>query len=64
MVILRVPEVVVTLVRAYFQDIRLSLSTAGFTTGWQRLEIGTMAGCAISPLAFTVVREVIIRASK
>ncbi|MDG2555426.1 reverse transcriptase family protein, partial [Vibrio parahaemolyticus] len=60
----RVPQVVVNLVKAYFQDIRLCLSTAGFTTGWQRLEIGIMAGCTISPLAFTMAMEVIIRASK
>ena len=60
----RVPVVVVNLVRAYFQAIRLCLSTAGFTTGWQRLEIGIMAGCTISPLAFTMAMEIIIRASK
>ena len=58
------PVVVVNLVRAYFQDMRLCLSTAGFTTGWQRLEIGIMAGCTISPLAFTMAMEIIIRASK
>ena len=57
----RVPVVVVYLVRAYFQDI--SLSTAGFTTGWQRLEIGIMPWCTISPLAFTMAMDIIIRAS-
>ena len=50
----RVPVVVVNLIRAYFKDIRLCLSTAGFTTGWQRLEIDIVAGCTISPLAFTM----------
>ncbi len=35
-----------------------------FTTGWQRLEIGIMAGCRISPLVVTMEMEVIIRASK
>ena len=50
----KVPGVVVNLVKLYFQDIRLCLSTAGFITGWQRLEIGIMAGCTISPLAFTM----------
>jgi len=60
----KVPQVVVNLVKAYFQDIRLCQSTVRFTTGWQRLEIGIMAGCVISPLAFTMAMEVIIRASK
>ncbi|XP_058852600.1 uncharacterized protein LOC131699533, partial [Acipenser ruthenus] len=31
---------------------------------WQCLEVGIMAGCTISPLAFTMAMEVIIRASK
>ena len=60
----RVPVVVVNLVREYFQDIRLCLSTAGFTRGWQRLEIGIMAGCTISTLSFKMVMEIIIRAFK
>jgi len=59
----REPVVVVNLVRAHFQDIRLCPSTAGFTTGWQRLEIGIIAGCMISPLTFTMAMEIIIRAS-
>ena len=58
------PVVVGNLVRAYFQDIRLCLSKAGFITGWQRLEIGIMVGCMISPLAFTMAMEIIVRASK
>ena len=60
----KVPEIVVNLVKAYFQDIRLCASIADFTTGWQRLEVGIMAGCTVSPLAFTMAMEVIIRASK
>jgi len=64
LIIFRVPVVVVNLIRAYFQDIRLCLSIACFTTDWQRLEIGIMAGCTISPLAFTMAMEIIIRASK
>jgi len=34
-----------------------------FSTTWQCLEVGIMAGCIISPLAFTMAMEVIIRAS-
>jgi len=53
--------VVLNLIRAYFKDIRLCLSTAGFITGWQRLEIDIMAGYTFSPLAFTMAMEIIIR---
>lgn len=37
-------------VKAYFWDVSLFLSMAGFTTGGQRLEMGIMAGCTISAL--------------
>ena len=52
------------LVKEYFLDIRLCASTGDFPTGWQRLEVGIMAGCTVLPLAFTMAKEVIIRASK
>jgi len=51
------------LVKSYFQDLQLCLTTNEYTTEWQRLEIVIMAGCTISSLAFKVAMEVIIRAS-
>ena len=60
----RVPGSIKSLVKAYFLDIQLCFTTAEYTTAWQQLEIGIMAGCTISPLAFTMAMEVIIRASK
>ncbi|KAM4567620.1 uncharacterized protein V3H82_011871 [Fundulus diaphanus] len=60
----RVPSALTTLVKAYFQDIQLCVTTAEYTTKWQHLEVGIMAGCTISPLAFTLAMEVIIRASR
>ena len=59
-----VPEPITTLVKGYFQDLQLCFTTPDFTTTWQRLEVGIMAGCTISPLAFTMAMEVIIRASR
>ncbi|KAL6484312.1 hypothetical protein MHYP_G00063570 [Metynnis hypsauchen] len=59
-----IPDTITTLVKAYFQDLQLCFSTPEFTTSWQHLEIGIMAGCTVSPLAFTMAMEVIIRASK
>ena len=38
--------------------------TSNYTTSLQHLETGIMARCAISPLAFTMAMEVMIRASK
>lgn len=60
----RVPPALTTLVKAYFQDIQLCVTTSEYTTAWQHLEVGIMAGCTISPLAFTLAMEVIIRASR
>lgn len=60
----RVPGLVVNIVKVYFQDIRLCLSTAGFTTGWLRLEIAIMAECSVSQVVFTMGIEVIITTSK
>lgn len=59
-----IPQAITTLVKSYFQDVQLCLTTEEYTTAWQRLDIGIMAGCTISPLAFTMAIEVIIRASR
>ena len=59
-----VPSSITTLVKAYFEDLQLCFTTPDFITSWQRVEVGIMAGCTISPLAFTMAMEVIIRASR
>ncbi len=59
-----IPEAIICLVKSYFQDLQLCLTIGDCTTAWQRVEIGIMAGCTISPLAFTMAMEVIIRASR
>ncbi len=59
----QVPEGIRRLVKAYFQDLQFCVTTQDSTTAWQHLEIGIMAGCTISPLAFTMAMELIIRAS-
>ncbi len=50
----QVPTIITNLVKHYFQDLQFCLTTSGFTTSWQPLEVGIMAGCTISPLAFTM----------
>jgi len=59
----RVPMSITKLMKAYFGDLQFSFSTPEFSTAWQCLEVGIMAGCIISPLAFTMAIVVIIRAS-
>lgn len=41
------------LARNYFQGLQVWLTTKEYTTGWQYLEVGIMAGCIISTLDFT-----------
>jgi len=60
----RVPMSITNLVKAYFGDLQFSFSTPKFSTTWQCLEVGIMAGCNISPLAFTMAMEVIMRTSR
>ncbi len=60
----QVPEGITRLVKAYFQDLQFCITTQDSTTAWQHLEIGIMLGCTISPLAFTMAMELIIRASR
>lgn len=60
----KVPEMVVELVKAYFQEIRLCASLADVTTNWQRLEVGILVRRTLSLLAFAMAMEVIVRASK
>jgi len=60
----RVPMSIKNLVKACFGDLQFSFSTPEFSTMWQCLEVGIMAGCTIYTLAFTMPMEVIIRASR
>ncbi|KAE8284702.1 hypothetical protein D5F01_LYC16135 [Larimichthys crocea] len=59
-----VPDTITTLVMDYFQDLQFCFTMPEFTTSWQHLEVGIMAGCTVSSLPFTMAMEVIIRASK
>ncbi|KAI2644850.1 hypothetical protein H4Q32_030713 [Labeo rohita] len=60
----RVPDHITDLVKNYFHDLQFCITVENTTTAWQQLEIGIMAGCTISPLAFVMAMEVVIRASR
>ncbi|KAL1282810.1 hypothetical protein QQF64_001613 [Cirrhinus molitorella] len=59
-----IPDHVTGLVKNYFQDLQFCITVGNATTAWQQLETGIMAGCTISPLAFVMAMELIIRASR
>ncbi len=60
----QVPMTITNLVGNYFKDLQFCITTTECSTSWQSLEVRIMAGCTISPLAFTMAMELIIRASK
>jgi Reverse transcriptase (RNA-dependent DNA polymerase) len=57
-----VPEEVIKLVMKYFDGFVCRYSAGGVTSEWQRLEVGIAMGCAISPILFVLVMEVVLRA--
>ena len=42
----------------------MGLSNAKYSTNWQKLNIGIMLGCVISPLIFVLVMEMLRRSTK
>lgn len=60
----RITVALTRLMKVYFQDMQLCLMTTGYTTAWRHLEVGIMASCTISTLAFTMAMEMIIIASR
>ncbi|XP_042072404.1 uncharacterized protein LOC121813033 [Haplochromis burtoni] len=59
-----VPNHITGLVTTYFQDLQFCVTAENTTTAWQHLEIGVMAGCTISPQAFIMAMESVMRASR
>ena len=53
-----IPEDIRKLVSGYYK------SNAKYSTNWQKLNIGIMMGCVISPLIFVLVMEVLLRSTK
>ena len=42
----------------------MRFSNAKYSTNWQKLNIGIMMGCVISPLIFVLVMEMLLRRTK
>ena len=55
-----IPEKVIDILMRYFGSAFMRFKTDSYITGWQRLEIGIMMGCVISPLLFVMCMELIL----
>ena len=56
-----IPEKVIDILMRYFGSAFMRFKMDSYITGWQRLEIGIMMGCVISPLLFVMCMELILR---
>lgn len=58
----QVPSEVVKLVMAHMDSLQMRFSVRDFTTKWQRLEKGIMAGCTISVALFVAAMNLLLKA--
>ena len=54
-----IPEDIKNLRSTYFKSTYVRFSNNKYSTNWQKLNIGIMMGCAISPLFFELVMEIL-----
>ena len=59
-----VPDRLRVMVERYYKKFKMRFTTKNFTTSWQELAVGIPMGCAISPLLFVMVMEIVIRNSQ
>lgn len=59
-----VPDRLRKMVECYYEKFKMRFTTKNFTTSWQELAVGIPMGCAISPLLFVMVMEMVIQSSQ
>ena len=59
-----IPEYIRKLISGYYKCTYMRFSNAKYSTNWQKLNIGIMMGCVISPLIFVLVMEMLLRCTK
>ena len=59
-----IPEDIRKLISGYYKYTYMRFSNAKYSTNWQKLNIGIMMGCVISPLIFVLVMEMLLRSTK
>lgn len=60
----QVPSEVIKLVRSHMDSLQMRFSVQDFTTKWQRLEKGIMAGCTISVSLFVAAMNLLLKAGE
>ena len=58
-----IPVDIKNLISTYFKRIYVRFSNNKYSTNWQKLNIGILMGCVISPLFFILVMEIILRSA-
>ena len=58
-----IPEDIKNLISTYFKRTYVRFFNNKYSTNWQKLNIGIMMGCVISPLLFVLVIEMILRSA-
>ena len=58
-----IPEDIKNLISTYFKHNYVRFSNNKYSTNWQKLNIGIMMACVISPLLFVLVMEMILRSA-
>ena len=59
-----IPEDIKKLISTYFKPTYERFSNNKYSTNWQKLNIGIMMACVISPLLFVLVMEMILRSAE
>ena len=59
-----VPEKLRSIIELYYKKFKMRFTTKNFTTSWQELAVGIPMGCAISPLLFVMVMELVIQGAQ
>ena len=59
-----ITEDISNLISVYFKCTYLRFSNYKYSTNWQKLNIGIMMGCVISPLLFVLVMEMILHSAE
>ena len=59
-----IPEDIRKLISGYYKCTYMRFSNAEYSANWQKLNIGIMMGCDISPLIFVLVMEMLLCSTK